>query len=349
MNIPLLAEITGLHGAPGYEDNVRVWLKEKLKSGYADQLKTDSIGNLIVHIPGNGPKVMVSAHMDEIGLIVTHIDSNGFVRFGTLGGFDWKTLINQQVCIHGKETVTGVIGSKAVHVMTDEEKKKNLSTEQLFIDTGMKADDLKKNVSVGDTITRHKPLTEIGDCVSSKALDNRASVYLLLELLLSDEFNPQCDFYGVFTVQEEVGLRGARIAADAIRPDIGINLDITIANDTPGSEEHKACTRLGDGAALKVMDSSVISTPALNRFIESIAEKEEIPLQKEILTAGGTDTSALQYLTGLGAQVTCISTPVRYVHSPVETASKNDIDAAFNLLSAAVNAIHTYDYTQTYQ
>lgn len=349
MNIKLLAEITGLHSAPGHEENVRNWLKNKLKSRYSDQIRTDSIGNLAVHLPGTGPKVMVSAHMDEIGLIVTHIDSNGFVRFSTLGGFDWKTLVNQQVCIHGKEMVTGVIGSKAVHVMTSEEKKKSLSTEQLFIDTGMKADDLKEMVSVGDTITRYKPLTNIGDCVASKALDNRVSVYLLLELLLSDDFNPQCDFYGVFTVQEEVGLRGARIAADTIRPDIGINLDITIANDTPGSEDYKACTRLGEGAALKVMDSSVISTPALNRFIESVAERENISLQKEILSAGGTDTSALQYLTGLGAQVTCISTPVRYVHSPVETASKSDIDAALGLLKASVNTIHTYEFQQTYQ
>lgn len=348
LDLPLLSEITEISAAPGNESKIRKFLSHKLSTDSRYILSHDSIGNLYVKAK-NGIEsqqwTMVSAHIDEISLIITHIDKNGFLKFHTLGGFDWKTLINQKVLIHGRnQTIPGIIGSKAVHLMSEEEKKKSLSTDQLFIDTGLSSEELDGIISIGDTVTRERSLFEIGHNLTSKAFDNRISVYLLLQNLLNPDFNPQPDigFCGVFTVQEEVGIRGARIASETIKPTIGINLDVTIANDTPGSEPHKTVTALGRGPALKIIDNSVISDIYLNRFIESIALNENITLQKEILTAGGTDTSAMQYLTGVGAKVTCISVPTRYVHSTVETVNKEDVRLTQRLLLQTLNQLHTF-------
>lgn len=340
MDFELLKKISELPGAPGFENQIRDFILEQIKDS-VDSWEIDGIGNLIVRRQGGKKKVMAAAHIDEISLISKFVDDKGFIRFHPLGGFDPKTLSTQRVIVHGEKELLGVIGTKAIHSQTPEERKQAPKLKDFFIDVGLPAEQVKKWVKSGTPITREKDLRELGDCITGKSLDNRISVFILLEAIRQAQ-NIQCDFYGVFTVQEEVGIRGARVAANHIQPDIGIGLDLTLANDTPGNEAQDICTEIGNGTAIKIMDSSVISTPSLVSFLELIANQYDIQFQREVLTAGGTDTSALQYLTGVGAHVTCISTPARYMHSTVETVSKSDVQSGLSLLTRVLENIHTY-------
>lgn len=340
MDFTLLKKIVETPGAPGHESPVRAFIEEQIKP-HVDELFTDRIGNLIARKKGDGPTVMMAAHMDEISLITTNVDDNGFIRFSTLGGFDPETLVNQRFWIHGTKTIPGVIGSKPIHTQTDEQKKSKTKLKNLFIDTGLPADDVKKIVKDGSTVTRMGELMELGHCLTGKSLDNRISVFILIEALKRAK-STNADLYAVCTVQEEVGIRGARVAAQRIQPEIGLALDTTIANDLPGSGDHEACTKLGKGTAIKVMDKSVICTPSLVEHLEKIAEKENITHQREVLTAGGTDTSGMQYLVGIGSHVSCISTPTRYIHSTVETVSKTDVEEGIKLATACIESIGTY-------
>ncbi len=336
----LLEKIIAAPGAPGHEEPVRNLILNHIKDD-VDEYSIDRMGNLIVRLKGSGPKVMAAAHMDEISLISTHVDEKGFIRFSTLGGFDPETLVTQRVLLHGTENLPGVIGSKPVHIQTDSEKKSKSKLENLFIDAGLPADKVKNLIPDGTPITRVKNLIQMGDCITSKSLDNRISVYILIEAIRNAQ-KANCDFYGVFTVQEEVGIRGARVAAQSIQPDIGLNLDVTLANDLPGVGDHEACTRLGEGIGIKVMDKSVICTPSLVRFLESVSDRHSIQYQREVLTAGGTDTSAMQYLVGIGSHVTSISCPVRYIHSTAETCSIADVESGIKLAKACIEEIGSY-------
>lgn len=342
INFDLLRKIVAAPGAPGHEGTIRKTILNEISS-HIDEHHIDRMGNLIVRLKGNGPKVMASAHMDEIALISTHVDGNGFIRFSTLGGFDPETLITQRVLIHGNKTIPGVIGSKPIHIQSDSEKKTKSKLKNLFIDTGLPVKKVKELVPNGSSITRDRDLLQLGDCISTKSLDNRISVYMLIEAIKQTS-SVDCDFYGVFTVQEEVGIRGARVAARAIQPDIGINLDVTLANDLPGVSDHEVCTKLGEGIGIKVMDKSVICTPTLVRFVEQLAENHNVPYQREVLTAGGTDTSAMQYLVGIGSHVTSISCPVRYIHSTAETCSTRDVKAGIELATLCIENMGSYNF-----
>jgi len=342
LNFNLLQEIVAAPGAPGHENSIRETILKHVKN-HVDEYHTDRMGNLIVRLKGNGPKVMAAAHMDEISLISTHIDSNGFVRFSTLGGFDPETLITQRVLIHGKETIPGVIGSKPIHIQSDSEKKSKSKLKNLFIDTGLPADKVKDIVPNGTPITRSRDVLKLGNCISTKSLDNRISVFILIEAI-KQASKTNCDFYGVFTVQEEVGIRGARVAAQAIQPDIGLNLDVTLANDLPSVSDHEVCTKLGQGIGIKIMDKSVICTPSLVQYLEQLAQNHSVQFQREVLTAGGTDTSAMQYLVGIGSHVTSISCPVRYIHSTAETCSISDVEAGIKLTALCIENIGSYKF-----
>ncbi|KXJ04773.1 putative aminopeptidase, partial [Exaiptasia diaphana] len=232
INTELLSKICTTPGAPGFEQKVRELVISEVKD-LVDELEIDNMGNVYAIKRGTAAtdgernkRVMVGAHMDEIGFIVTHIDDNGFIRFHTLGGFDPKTLTAQRVIVHGKEDVIGVMASKPIHVMSPEERNKVAKTKDYFIDTGMSAEKVKELVQVGDSITREREFIEMGDCVNGKSLDNRLAVFILLETLrnLKDQEIP-FDLYGVFTVQEEVGIRGANVSAMRINPDFGFGLD----------------------------------------------------------------------------------------------------------------------------
>lgn len=340
MDFELLKKIVHTPGAPGHEKPIRDVVEELIKP-HVDELYTDPIGNLIARKKGKGPRVMLAAHLDEISLISTHVDDKGFIRFSTLGGFDADTLTTQRVWVHGKEMIPGVIGSKPIHIQSDEEKKTKTKLKNLFIDVGLPAEEVKELVPNGTPITRMSDLIKLGNSVTGKSLDNRLSVYILVKAL-QEAKSCNSDLHAVFTVQEEVGLRGARVAAQQIQPEIGIALDITLANDLPGVGDHDKCTTLGEGIGIKVMDKSIICTPELVSHLEEIAVSRSISYQREVLTAGGTDTSAMQYLMGIGSHVTCISCPTRYVHSTVESAAVSDIEAGVKLATACIETIGNY-------
>ena len=209
------------------------------------------MGNVVAVKKGKEKKkVMVGAHMDEIGFIVTHIDDKGFVYFHTLGGFDPKTLTAQRVIIHGKEDVIGVMGSKPIHLMNTADRQKVPTTKDYFIDTGLDKKILEKIICVGDTITRERKMVEMGECLNCKSLDNRVSVFILIEMLKEMKKKPPYDVYAVFTVQEEIGIRGANVSSMQINPDFGFGLDTTIAWDTPGSTKQEQVSALGEGCLL---------------------------------------------------------------------------------------------------
>jgi endoglucanase len=345
INVSLLKKICEIPGAPGFEQRIRQFVLHEV-TPLVDEVSIDNMGSIIALKKGrSAKKVMVAAHLDEISFIVTHIDDDGFLRIHTLGGFDPKTLTAQRVIVHGRQDLMGVMGSKPIHIMKPEERNKAPQIQDYFIDLGMKKEEVEKIVSVGDPVTRERELIEIGSCVNSKSIDNRVSVFILLEALreLQGQDLP-CDVYSVFTVQEEVGIRGAMSAAHRIDPDFGIALDTTIAFDVPGAQPFEMVSRLGHGAAIKIMDSSVISDYRMVNYLKELARKHTIKWQPEILPAGGTDTMGIQRFGKHGAIAGAISIPTRHIHSVIEMAHKEDIRNCIDLLKAGLANLDQYDW-----
>ncbi|MCC7050539.1 MAG: M42 family metallopeptidase [Bacteroidia bacterium] len=332
----LLAEICETPGAPGFEQPIREVVLREVKF-LVDEVKIDNMGNVVaikkgtLHGTAKEKKVMIAAHMDEIGFIITHIDSDGFLRFIPLGGFDPKTLTAQRVIVHGKKDIVGVMGSKPIHVMSAEERNRVVPISDYFIDLGMPKKEVEKIVSVGNPVTRQRELIVMGECVNVKSLDNRVSVFVLIETLRQLKKHAY-DVYAVFTVQEEVGIRGANASALQIQPDFGFGLDTTLAYDVPGAKPQDICTKLGDGAAIKVMDASTICDYRMVNYMKEIASKNKIKHQLEILAAGGTDTAGIQRMNPGGAISGAVSIPTRHIHQVVEMCNKNDIINSIDLL-----------------
>ncbi len=294
---------------------------EAEKCGF--EVTTDALGSIIAHKPGSGKKLMLDAHMDEIGIIASYIDDNGFIRFGAVGGLYVKELRMRRVRFPGG--IEGVIGFEE-----DFDKKPELS--KLYIDIGAKNKKAaEKLVKPGDTAVFDGSFYKKGNTVISKALDNRAGCYILLKAMQSIKDSDN-DLYFVFSTQEEVGLRGAKTAAYTIMPDYAIAVDVTDTGDTPSCPVMDV--KLGGGAAIKVMDRSVMCDQAVVMALRKIAEKNKIPYQTEIMTDGGTDAGAIA-LTGGGVRAGGISLPVRYIHSPSELAAVPDIEACVKLVKAA--------------
>lgn len=345
-NTSLLKTICETAGAPGHEKQIRDLVIQTIKP-HVDEYRIDNLGNIISVKKGKksgDKKIMVAAHIDEIGFVVTHIEEGGFVRFHTLGGFDPKTLTAQRVNIHGKKVVPGVMGTKPIHVMAPEERTKMPKSTDYFIDTGMKKEALEQLIKVGDPITWERELVEMGDCVNCKSIDNRVSVFILIEALKKLKEIPY-DLYAVFTVQEEVGLRGASVSAHTINPSFGIALDTTIAYDVPGAQAHEKITELGKGAAIKIMDGSVICDYRMVNYLKQTADKNKIEWQPEVLPAGGTDTAGLQRMGKDGAISGAISVPTRHLHQVIEMANKKDIVKCIDLLVSAVSEIDSFDWS----
>ncbi len=340
LNLELLKALCLTPGPPGGEEPIRALVQSTLQ-GKVDSMQVDALGNLICFKKGRQPgKVMVAAHLDEISFIITHIDDQGFARIHPLGGFDPKTLTSQRVIAHGKKDLLGVLGTKAIHLMSAEDRAKPAKLGDYFIDFGLSGKEVKEWLRVGDKVTRERDLVWIGNSVSTKSLDNRISVFVLVEALLNLG-TPALDLYAVFSVQEEVGLRGATTATRHINPDFGFGLDTTIANDVPNAPEHEHITQLGKGAAIKIMDSSVITDSRMVRFMEEVAARRQIITQGEILTAGGTDTGAIQR-SGYGAIVGCISIPTRHIHSTVEMCHRDDIQQSIALLVGCLEELDQF-------
>lgn len=347
INVDLLATITETAGAPGFENRIRTFIKNEV-SLLVDEVRIDAMGNLIAVKKGkdSSKRAMVAAHLDEIGFIVTHIDDKGFVRFHTLGGFDPKTLTAQRVIIHGKKDLVGVMGSKPIHVMSPEERGKSLKTTDFFIDLGMPKDEVEKYIEVGNPITRQRELIEMGNCVNAKSLDNRVSVFILLEALRElKDLDVPYDVYGVFTVQEEIGIRGAMVAGHHIEPDFSFGLDTTIAFDVPGAQAHEQITEMGKGTAIKIMDGSTVCDTRMVRYMKETADKHKIKWQAEILTAGGTDTAGMQRMAKHGTIAGAISIPTRHIHQVIEMSHKEDIRLSIDLLKACLGDLDQFDWS----
>ena len=319
----LIKRLNAAHGPSGDEGEIRKIIEELAKP-YADEMTTDTMGNLIVRKKGSGPKLMFSAHMDSIGFVVTHITKEGFLRCGRLGGVDQKEAAN--TAVRFKNDVRGVF------VREEKAEFGKLKLDECFIDIGAKDKEAaEKLVQVGDTAVYDSPMFCNDSKVVSPYLDNRISCAILLRALQQLGTCPN-DCYFVFSAQEEVGLRGAKTACYAIAPDYGIAVDVTDVDDVPGSEQY-GTTQLGKGAAVKVMDSSVICHPALVAKLEEVAKANNIPVQRDILRAGGTDAGVMS--TNRGGVVTGgISIPCRYIHTPCEMADLTDVDACVALVAA---------------
>jgi len=345
IDVNLLKEICETPGAPGFEQRIREVIIREI-SALVDDFSIDNMGNIIAFKQGKeNKKVMIAAHMDEIGFIITHIDDDGFLRFHTLGGFDPKTLSSQRVIVHGRKDVIGVMGTKPIHLMKADERSKTVPISDYFIDLGMPKEEVEKVIAVGDPVTRGGSLIEMGDCVNCKSLDNRVSVFILIETLraLKDQ-KPPYDIHAVFTVQEEVGLRGAISAAHHIDPDFGFGLDVTVAYDLPGGQAHEAVTRLGDGAAIKIMDGTSISDYRMVSYLKQVANNKKVKWQPEILPAGGTDTAGIQRYGKRGSIAGAISIPLRHLHQTIEMAHKADILECIKLLEYALLDLDQYDW-----
>ena len=344
----LLKKLCETPGISGYESKVTNIISGELQKT-CDEVKIDRMGSIIAlkkaeqNGDGERLKIMLAAHMDQIGFLVKSIDKNGFIRFARIGGFDVKTLVAQRVIVHGKKDLVGVIGSKPIHVLEEEEKKKAPDIKDLFIDVGLNKKELEDIVQLGDYITFDRDFVQMnGKTVTSLALDNRVGVYSLIEALKRVK-NNKVDIYAVATTQEEVGLRGALSSAYAIEPDVGIAIDVTVAMDTPGiRDEEKVCS-LGKGTAILIMNSCVIAHRGLCKYLQEIAEKNKISYQLDLMERGGSDAGAIQKARS-GVITGGISIPSRYIHSVVEICHKDDIEATIQLLVCFLENIHNADF-----
>lgn len=349
LHFELLKRLCETPGISGREERMRTLVAEELRP-LSDTLETDAMGNLIAFKKGasDGPRVMIAAHIDEIGFMVKHIDERGFLRLLPIGGWDPRAMMAQRVMVHGfaGESLLGALmpGVKPRHVLTEEEARKPLKVEDFMVDLGLSGDRVKALVEVGDMVTMDRTCERVGDTVVSKTLDNRLSVFVMIEALKRLQGKSlKCSLLAVATTQEEVGLRGTIPAAFALQPDIGIALDVTLAVDFPGGLEAEQVTKLGGGAAIKIVDSSLICHPKLVRHFRDVAEAKKIKYQLEVLPRGGTDAGGIQRSRG-GVPSFTLSIPCRYVHTVNEMAHVDDIEAAIALLAAWLEEAHTRSY-----
>ncbi len=314
----MLEKLISLYGPSSHENSVRDFIENELKDSC--EVSRDNIGNLIVHIPGPGKRLLLAAHMDEIGVMVTFIDDKGFLRFTPVGGLTPANLPFKRVKFPGG--VVGVIGYA-----------EKVEIKNMYIDIGASSkEEAEKLVKIGDMAEFETVFHKNERVVTSGKLDDRAGCAILLELAKKIK-NPACDLFFAFTVQEEVGLKGAGPAAFGTEPDMAIAVDVTGTGDTPDSDPMAVC--LGGGAAIKVKDGGMMASPKVRDLLEDIAKKHNIPCQLEILSGGTTDGAKMQ-ITGGGVPTGAVSVPTRYIHTPSETAAVKDIEAVKNLLEKLI-------------
>jgi putative aminopeptidase FrvX len=346
MRTDLLAELSNAHGTSGREQAIAAIVRREL-GPHVDRLESDPLGGLCgIRDAAEGTteavRLMLAAHMDEVGLMVTAIEDSGFIRVIALGGWDDRTLVSQRVVIHGREAVPGIVGVPPVHGLSPAQRSRAPKMADLLIDTGLPAERVRELLRPGDVVTRTRSFAPLGDLLSGKALDDRVGVFVMLEAMRTAERSP-VHLLAAATVQEEVGLRGARVAAARHAPDIGVAVDTCPSTDGPG---HKASggTKLGGGAAIRIMDASAIGSRRLVAFLEQLAIDRDIPHQFHLSDRGGTDTQSLQ-LSGMGSLAGCVSIPTRYGHSSIEVCHPSDVQAAIDLVVALVESAHTLGAT----
>lgn len=317
----LLRKLLEAYGPSGNEEIIRDLIIEEVKD-YVDEIKVDRLGNLIAIKKGGGKKVMIAAHMDEIGLIVTGVDDNGFLRFANIGGVSPFISLGQRVMFRN-----GVLG---VVYMEHMEDMKGLKLEKMYIDIGAKTKEAALNmITIGDVCCFYNTYTSLNGNIVAKSVDDRIGCFIAIETIKQLKDSPN-DLYFVFTVQEEVGIRGAKTAAYSIDPDIGIALDVTATGDTP--KARPMAVKLGEGPTVKIKDNSILCHPAVRNLMIETAKEANIPYQLEVLEFGGTDSGAI-HMSRNGVPAGVISIPCRYIHSPSETVSESDVENAILLLT----------------
>lgn len=322
-----LQTLNACHGPSGDEAQIAAKLRE-LAEPYVDECIVDTLGNLICHKKGSGPKVMFAAHMDSIGFIVTHIDEKGFLRFGKLGGLSAADLLGTPIRFKN--------GTRGVVALEGKADSKTRKLDNLYLDIGVGSrEEAETLVQLGDTAVYDTPAFRTRERIFSPYLDNRISCAVLLMALERMQKSPN-DLYFVFTVQEELGLRGGRTAAYGIDPDYGIAVDVTDSDDIPEAP-HECSSVSGKGAAIKLMDSSVICHPVVVAKLETLAEEQQIPHQRDVLRFGGTDAGAI-HQSRTGVYTGGISIPCRYIHSPMEAVDCRDVEACAGLVAAFAQA-----------
>ena len=337
-----LERLSNTDGVTGREEAARELIIKLIKQ-YVDETYEDNLGNVIAIKKGKElkPKIMLAAHMDEIGLMVKNISKEGFLQFAKMGGIDDRILLAQKVNVHtSKGDLVGIIGSKPPHIQKKEERNKVVTYDKLFIDVG--AENLKTakkmGVKIGDPISFSVKYEKISKTiVTGKAFDDRAGCAILIETLKKLE-STECNIFAVGTVQEEVGLRGAGTAAFGINPDFGLALDVTVAGDVPGVTDFESNIKMGKGPALTVTDAGLISHPKVLSLLVDAANKNNIPYQLETGLPGTTDAARIS-LTRQGVPSGTISIPTRYIHSPVGMMDLSDIKNSIKLVIAAINEI----------
>lgn len=337
----LLKTLTEIDAVSGNERAMSDYIISYL-DGCNTKITKDSMGNLICFKKGKNPsgkKIGVFAHMDEVGFIVTNITDDGYIKFAQVGGMDDRILLTERVTI-GKNKVKGVIGIKAVHLQSKDERKKVIKTDDMYIDIGAKSkENALEYVQRGDYIAFDSPFVNLwGSRFKAKAIDDRAGCALMMELIKNDYDE---DIYFCFTVQEETGLRGARVLSRRLNPDVAIVLESTTASDTAFSPRHLYATKLGCGPVVSLMDRGSYSNKDLNKFVVDIADKNGIKYQYKESANGGNDAGALQS-SASGCRVCSLSLPTRYIHSPACVADFDDFDAMKALVDAVLSSIHTF-------
>ena len=345
----LLETLTRTPSIAGREHRLRQVILENTK-GLFDETSVDALGSLICRRkprPAGGAtkskgkplRVMIAAHMDQIGFMVRHVESNGFVRVQNVGGFDTRNLFARlvTVCTDPRSPAGDLPGvmnpaGRPIHIASDEDKKKVPEVSDLVVDLGLPADQVQKQVHIGDMVVIDAPFRPMGNTVVGQCLDNRAACWLAIRAIEKAKRHP-CDIHVVFTVQEEVGCRGAGPAAQAINPDIAIALDTTLCVDTPGVPDEQRVTKQGQGAGLMVMDSSAIADLELFESFEKLAGQKKIKAQRTILPRGGNDAATIQRKAG-GYRVMTLVCPTRYIHTVTEMIHLDDLHATRDLLSA---------------
>jgi endoglucanase len=341
----VLEKLSNACGVAGREEEVRSLMHKFLKP-HVDEVKEDKLGNVIGIKKGkkNAPKVMLAAHMDEIGLLVKTISREGFLQFMKIGGIDDRILLAQKVMVlTEKGLLHGIIGSKPPYIQKEEERKKVIAADELFIDigAGSEGEAKKMGVKIGDPVEFDIKFAKIGkNIVIGKAFDDRVGCATMIETLRCLE-KTECTIYAVGTVQEEVGLRGATTSAFGIYPDVGIALDVTVAGDLPGVREVEAPIKLGKGPSLTIADSSLITHPKVLRLLVGAAEENKIQYQLETGVPGGTDAGRIS-LTKEGVPSGTISIPTRYIHTPTSLLSLIDAENVVKLAAAAIQKIPKY-------
>ncbi|MHA1209944.1 MAG: M42 family metallopeptidase [Candidatus Freyarchaeota archaeon] len=347
----LLKRLVEATGPSGHEEKVRTLVEEEL-SNYVDEIKVDNLGNLICTKKGSkaSPKAMILAHTDEIGMLVRYIEKEGYIRFSYLGGFFDQMVLGQRVLIHTeKGDIKGVIGSVPPHLLPEEERKKPINRDKMFIDIGAKNREQAEEwgVGVGNPITWIGHFDELGNSiVTGKAFDDRAGCAVLIQTL--KEVKAECTVIGVASVMEEVGLRGAKTSSFTIDPDFAVAIDVTATGDHPGVEERQIPVKVGKGPAITIADGrreslggGLISHPKVLKLLTETAQKNNIPHQLEIFEGGTTDATAVATARG-GIPAATISIPTRYIHSPIEVLSLEDLSNAVQLLKLSLENAHEY-------